>query len=235
MFSKNVIAVGVLLFVVGLGLGYGISISSNTNENEIKYQALHEEIQKFKTYLTCVPYTHEEVKPTSDTWVHYNYDENGTLMLIEVETTKKQNSPSWAYLPEGHPGMNFEHWVLHIWFQDPEKSCPDMDDLIRRLSAEGLEVQLGEEISQPFFTVKGNLLHVNNETLRIFTYENSESATMEAGKISNDGESIEGHALDWPAKPHFYASGRIIVLYLGEDIELMHFLEQILEPQFAGA
>ena len=170
-----------------------------------------------------------EILPGQGMEVQGNTEDHG------IETTKEQNSPSWGYLSEGHPGMNFEHWVQHIWFQDPEKSCPDMDDLIRRLSAEGLEVHLGEEISQPFFTVKGNLLHVNNETLRIFTYENSESATIEAAKISNDGESIEGHALDWPAKPHFYASGRIIVLYLGEDIELMHFLEQILEPQFAGA
>ena len=38
----------------------------------------------------------------------------------------------------------------------------------------------------------------------------------------------------WIAPPHFFKSGRLIVLYIGEEPRLLQGLAHILGPQFAG-
>jgi hypothetical protein len=38
----------------------------------------------------------------------------------------------------------------------------------------------------------------------------------------------------WVDTPHFYSAGRIIVLYVGSDEEILVLLEQVLGPQCAG-
>ena len=37
----------------------------------------------------------------------------------------------------------------------------------------------------------------------------------------------------WMATPHFFKSGKLIVLYLGDDVEVMTLLTGLLGPQFA--
>ena len=38
----------------------------------------------------------------------------------------------------------------------------------------------------------------------------------------------------WVAPPHFYKSGRLIVLYVGQSSPVIIALERALGPQFAG-
>ena len=38
----------------------------------------------------------------------------------------------------------------------------------------------------------------------------------------------------WMATPHFFKSGKLIVLYLGDDVAVMTLLTGLLGPQFAG-
>ena len=52
--------------------------------------------------------------------------------------------------------------------------------------------------------------------------------------ISQDGSSIGTTMVTWVAAPHFYAAGRLIVLYVGEDGGVIEVLDQVLGPQFAG-
>ena len=40
--------------------------------------------------------------------------------------------------------------------------------------------------------------------------------------------------VDWIAPPHFYHTGRVIVLYVGSNADLIRLLEATLGPQFAG-
>ncbi len=235
MASRAVVLAGVVIFLAGLTLGYGVANLTRPDvEDTAKYRELQTENQRFRTYVTCVPPFHEEEKPAPDTWVHYHYDEERNLTAIEIETTRRQDSPAWSYLPEGHPGMSFPHWALHVWFTDPETVCPNMEDLIRRLRAEGLTVEEGGDIEQPFFSVKGRLLHVGGEDLQIFVYGDSVSAIKEAALISPDASTIGSSKVDWVSKPHFYAVGKMTVLYVGDDAKMKQILEKIVGPQFAG-
>lgn len=47
----------------------------------------------------------------------------GEVIGVELESVTPQESPPWEHLPEGHPGMEFEHWTLHVYTQNPANAC----------------------------------------------------------------------------------------------------------------
>ena len=51
------------------------------------------------------------------------YNPAGELIGVELESLSEQPSPPWEYLDQGHPGMEFEHWTIHFWFDDPAQAC----------------------------------------------------------------------------------------------------------------
>jgi len=59
------------------------------------------------------------------------FNSKGELIGIEFESLnepknpiKGQAQPPWEDLKQGHPGMEFEHWVLHVYWQSPSDACP---------------------------------------------------------------------------------------------------------------
>ena len=44
------------------------------------------------------------------------------LMGMVLESTSTQPDPPWEYHAHGHPGMDFSHSSLHIWFTEPPKN-----------------------------------------------------------------------------------------------------------------
>ena len=197
MVSKVVLSsLVIVMLLAGVGIGYAaafLTISGSGAKPEYQEAQKQQQtaaIQRFRTYLDCIPASHNETQITSGTWIHYNFDEKGNLMMIEIETKQRQDSPAWGYLPQGHPGMEFEHWALHIWFQDPEKACPDLNSIVGNLRAEGVLVESAGEVSQPFFSVKGQLFRVNNNSsnmLQVYVYNNTHEAISEAARVSRDG------------------------------------------------
>jgi hypothetical protein len=51
------------------------------------------------------------------------FNSKGELTGVELESLNAQQSPPWEHLEQGHPGMEFEHWTLHIYFKDPATAC----------------------------------------------------------------------------------------------------------------
>ena len=95
-------------------------------------------------------------------------------------------------------------------------------------------MELGEPISQPFLTPEGSIVKVNGADVQVFEYESSEEMGNEASQVSSDGGSIGTSMVTWMDAPHFYKTGRIIVLYIGSDAAVLDLLEGALGPQFAG-
>ena len=110
----------------------------------------------------------------------------------------------------------------------------DEVSLIASLEATGATVELGEPISQPFLTPEGSIVKVNGADVQVFEYESSEEMGNEASQVSSDGGSIGTSMVTWMDAPHFYKTGRIIVLYIGSDAAVLDLLEGALGPQFAG-
>ena len=56
----------------------------------------------------------------------------------------------------------------------------------------------------------------------------------DADQVASDGSSIGGQVMMWMATPHFYKSGKLIVLYVGDEAAITTLLAGALGPQFAG-
>ena len=111
----------------------------------------------------------------------------------------------------------------------------DHVSLVDTLRTQGLTVEPTGPISQPFFPMPGQTLKVNGEDIQVFEFQDSSAMESEAKEISTDGMSVGNTVIQWINPPHFFATGKIIVLYLGTDAELLKNLETALGKQIAGA
>jgi hypothetical protein len=114
----------------------------------------------------------------------------------------------------------------------------DYVSLIDNLHKAGATVVPPGEVTEPFFTIKGEVIMVNGGYVEVFEYEDAAAANAEAARISPDGFSVctptGDVSVGWVAPPHFYRAGKLIVLYVGESQAVTVVLERVLGPQFAG-
>ncbi len=74
-------------------------------------------------------------------------------------------------------------------------------------------------------------MKVNGEAVQVFRYANTRAAQSEAKRVSGTGASMAM----WIAPPHFYRSGKLIVLYVGKNETISGLLTTVLGAQFAGS
>lgn len=107
--------------------------------------------------------------------------------------------------------------------------------LIKDLRAGGSTVKTpGERVSQPFFSARGQIIYLNDESVWVFQYASTAAADKDAAKISSDGMTIGKSKPSWLGTPHFYRRPRSIVLYLGDKPGVLDVLTHTFGRQFAG-
>lgn len=115
----------------------------------------------------------------------------------------------------------------------------DYTQLLRRLEQEGLRVKPLGRVRVDFLQDHAYLAEVENEELRVFEFESAAAAADAAAQVSPDGYAYStpsgGASVSWVAPPHFFRSGRTIVLYLGQRKSILQPLSEMLGPEFAGA
>ena len=113
-------------------------------------------------------------------------------------------------------------------------SVEDQASLLSALKAAGATVEVGDSITQDFFSVEGQTVKFNGADLQLFEYENAQAMEKDASQVAPDGGSIGTSMVTWIDTPHFYKAGRIIVLYLGNDQTILGLLNKVIGAQFAG-
>lgn len=111
---------------------------------------------------------------------------------------------------------------------------PATQTFMDNLRATGATVSTTIEVTQPFFSVGGIVVRVNGEDLQVFEYPDVASAKADADVISADANNIDGEEYAWIAPPHFYLSGNLMVLYIGDNANTVSLTEEIIGQQFAG-
>jgi hypothetical protein len=152
----------------------------------------------------------------------------GASSLLVVILAACESQPTPAVEPDG-----FEGTATPATIPQPIP-VDDYESLVNALQAAGVTVAAGDAVEQPFFSVPGQVIRVNEQDVQVYVYETAEALEAEAAQIAEDGSSIGTSMVDWVEPPHFFKSGRILVLYLGEDPNILIVLESILGPQFAG-
>ena len=115
--------------------------------------------------------------------------------------------------------------------------APNVEDqasLLFGLQSAGATAELGDTVIQDFFTPEGSIVTVNGADIQVFEYENAEAMESEASQVAPDGGSVGTSMMMWVEAPHFYKSGRIIVLYIGSDTATLDLLQSVMGSQFAG-
>jgi len=115
--------------------------------------------------------------------------------------------------------------------------APNVEDqasLLIGLQSAGTTVKVGDTVIQGFFTPEGSIVTVNGADIQVFEYENAEAMESEASQVAPDGGSVGTSMMMWVEAPHFYKSGRIIVLYIGSDTATLDLLQSVMGSQFAG-
>jgi hypothetical protein len=113
-------------------------------------------------------------------------------------------------------------------------SVTDYASLIDSLRAAGVNVEPQGEVDQPFFSVKGRMIKVHSEDVQVFEYSTASAADAEAALVSPDGRGVGRTKLHWVGPPHFYKKEKVLVLYIGDNDQVLKALEAVLGPQFAG-
>jgi len=110
----------------------------------------------------------------------------------------------------------------------------DYVSLIDSLRAAGATVEPAGEIEQPFFPVTGRVIKVNGGDVDVFEFVDESAATNQAEQISPNGEFIGDFHVNWIDIPHLYKGGKLIVVYVGQENQVILALEAVLGQQFAG-
>ena len=98
-------------------------------------------------------------------------------------------------------------------------------------------------MSADYFAPHGQLLTVNGEDIQAFEFGSAEEADAAVGGVSATELSIvttmadgtqRASMITWAVPPHFYKAGKLVVLYVGCDGDVIDALQETMGPQFAG-
>jgi hypothetical protein len=114
----------------------------------------------------------------------------------------------------------------------PESPVEDLAGLVAALQAAGATVETGDTVEQPFFEVQGQQLNVNGQSVEVFEWADEASRAAVSQTITPQGQ-FGTTMVEWVSTPHFWASGKIIVLYVGDDDEVVDLITAALGAPIA--
>ncbi len=112
----------------------------------------------------------------------------------------------------------------------------DYSSLIDAIQSRGVLVDLIDEIASEIssFSVPIKVISVGGADVQVFEFQSESDAKTASLTVSKDGTEIGTSIIRWIDTPHFYTNGKLIVLYVGHNPEVVNLLESFLGKQFAG-
>jgi hypothetical protein len=101
-------------------------------------------------------------------------------------------------------------------------------DVVAGLEAAGGNVEPAGTLEQPFFEVDASLITLNGQTVQIFEFADEATRQEASNRIAQDASTIGEVIPTWVDQPHFWATGRVIVLYVGTDEAVLALLNNVL-------
>ncbi len=128
--------------------------------------------------------------------------------------------------------------------QETDPTVHTEADLVSLLEDAGANVALSTEqiVAVDILSIPGHIIFVDGEELQLYIYDTADAAMADAERISPDASEIAPEAVgddtptivDWDGQPHFYRWDNMIVLYVGENSEMLNRLETLLGEPIAG-
>ncbi|MFU8795964.1 MAG: hypothetical protein ACNA7X_01525 [Dehalococcoidia bacterium] len=141
-----------------------------------------------------------------------------------------------SYVLTREPPPVTDYSTLLQYLRDSGASVEEIGEP-RFFTVPGRRVTEGEHESL-VFTVPGRHVTVNANNIGVYEFENAEAMEAEASYVIPSGHGIDREGLSvrisWTTPPRFYKEGRIIVIYIGDDPQMISLLEDLLGKPFAG-
>lgn len=132
--------------------------------------------------------------------------------------------------------------VLGLFSQVTALSYAGVRDQLRARGA--TVVERGVSGSAPFLAGTDHELLVDGVAISVYEYSTAIGADLDAARISSDGTTFtkqfgpwggSAATVDYIAPPHWFLSGRVIVLYVGCDTHIVMVLNGVLGSPVADA
>ena len=109
------------------------------------------------------------------------------------------------------------------------------EQFIADLEAQGAKIEGTQNGASDFvFFINGTILNVSGQKVQYFEYATTEHANYLSSRVSENGYTIRGAKITWKASPHLFQKNNFIVLYVGNNTQILQHLENIFGEQFAG-
>ncbi|NLX62176.1 MAG: hypothetical protein GXZ06_06685 [Tissierellia bacterium] len=117
-------------------------------------------------------------------------------------------------------------------------SYDSFEELIKHLKSKGYDIVV-EDVEKSILAGKRKWITINDsENISVYLYNKNEQMEKDASYLSADGSSYDNGRkvvmIEWFSYPYFFKKENMIVLYVGDNLEIVHILEEFLGPQFAG-
>jgi len=110
----------------------------------------------------------------------------------------------------------------------------DYDTLLKAINSRGLGAELVEKLEDSIFSVSATVVSVGGIEIQVFEFASEQDALSASQTVSEDGTEIGLSVIRWMDVPHFYTQGNLIVLYVGQNPEILNLLDSLFGNQFAG-
>lgn len=97
-----------------------------------------------------------------------------------------------------------------------------------------VQYQNGDWLALPGFSVAGRVTPVGGELIVVYEYESDSAAETDQAKVSSDGQRVSDNAMAWAGPVHFFRHGRVMIVYVGSNEDLLAKLRADGGDQFAG-
>jgi hypothetical protein len=88
----------------------------------------------------------------------------------------------------------------------------------------GLTLEEGGMVQEPFFSVGGRQVRINNADVTLFEFPDRETHQTALATITENGGIIGAITPYWGARPNFFTRGNLIALYVGNDEATLNML-----------
>lgn len=240
-----------LTFTNGSGIRYLTQYAhaeSPINNQELVYtfQGLTDDGQYY--IAAVLPISHPDLPATADEAPIEEANSYDTYLAGVIEQLNAASAdaftPNLDTLDSIINSLSVKDIEEHDESAVPEMNARTEADLVAALEDAGAQVRLSTEpiVAEDVLSIPGNIIYVNGEDLQVYVYDNAEDATTDAARISPDGSEIApaevGDAtpsiVDWNGSPHFYQWDNILILYVGDNADMLNLLTETIGETFAG-
>lgn len=108
-------------------------------------------------------------------------------------------------------------------------------NIINILRASGLKVRVPRAATRPEMQTKGYVFDVNNGViLEVYEYASTDDLNRVKESVSPDGAMIGDKKIEWGSPVHLYNTEKIIIAYMGHDMDTRQSLASMFGQEFAG-